>query len=173
VRWFPGPTTLSSLWRMVILDNVVVWPLLIYPTFYLLNGVLLDKEGPVEILQKYVRDFVEVNSVSAAVWAPANTVNFFFTPKRFRAAFMAVVAFFYTTFWSVQQAQLRQTAGSAVMQPPRETRNDSKHASYCLELFSGELVSELRKHARGPSAMESFSRTCNQVCKVAHCSFDQ
>jgi len=166
-RLWPGATTLSSLWKMVLVDNLFVWPLLIYPTFYLMNGVILDKESPEAILRKYQRDFVEVNSVSAAVWAPANTVNFLFTPQRFRAAVMAVVAFFYTTFWSVQQAQLREAAGSAVMQPPRHA---SAHSRYCLELCSGEMVSQLRAQTGSP--VDGFARTCNRVCKVSQHSFD-
>jgi len=105
-RLWPA-TTIGNVFKMLVVDNLMLWPWLIYPTFYSLN-TLIDGSTMRDAWQKYLSDFWEVNKVSMVVWIPTNIVNFIYLPTPLRPAFMASVALCYTSFWSFQQAQLRE-----------------------------------------------------------------
>jgi len=99
--------SVANVTKMLLVDNLLLWPWLVYPTYYSLN-TFIDNSTFSEAFQKYLDEFWEVNRVSIMVWVPTNIFNFFFVPTQMRCAFMASVALLYTSFWSYQQAQLRE-----------------------------------------------------------------
>lgn len=99
--------TMANVTKMLLVDNLLLWPWLVYPTYYSLN-TFIDKSTFSQAFQKYLDEFWEVNRVSLMVWVPTNIFNFFFIPTQMRCAFMASVALLYTSFWSFQQAKLRE-----------------------------------------------------------------
>eukprot|EP00397_Hematodinium_sp_SG-2012_P060668 GEMP01079301.1.p2 GENE.GEMP01079301.1~~GEMP01079301.1.p2 ORF type:complete len:103 (+),score=21.89 GEMP01079301.1:516-824(+) len=92
---------------MLLVDNLLLWPWLVYPTFYSLS-TLTDDSTLTDAWQKYLDEFWEVNKVSMLVWIPTNIFNFTYLCPKLRPAFMALVALLYTSFWSFQQAKLRE-----------------------------------------------------------------
>lgn len=154
-RWFPTKN-LKNLLGMIAVDNFCVWPLMIYPTFYLINGKVLEGKSYSEVGQRYRREFWEVNSVSLTVWLPVNAVNFWIMPTQLRASFMACVAFCYTTWWSVQQAQLQQKRAPAILAP----NYGSGRFDYCWEVCAKDFASEL-------SRSEAITKElCGNLCRT-------
>jgi hypothetical protein len=129
-RWFPATAGVGwpHVGKMLAVDSLMLWPLMIYPTYYASEAVVeflaAEREGeapseaPLEerfgakllsSLRRYFTvDFLEVNQGSMMVWVPVGIVNFGYIPAGCRTSFMGAVAFFYTTFWSFQQSQFRQ-----------------------------------------------------------------
>jgi hypothetical protein len=53
----------------------------------------------------------QLTKLLSQVWIPINMINFYTMPVHMRTPFMALGAFCYTTFFSVQQAQLKSKGG--------------------------------------------------------------
>eukprot|EP00667_Euglena_gracilis_P024434 EG_transcript_28126 len=131
-------TRLGRLAIALALDNFVLWPLLIYPTYYPIYALCSrPREGPhpvppVEVesgraleperrlepawrvaaasLRTYFTvDFAEVNLTSMAFWVPANSFTFMFVAHRWRSTCMGALAFVYGVGWSLQQQTLRES----------------------------------------------------------------
>lgn len=158
-RWFPGQSV-RNLVGMLLVDNLVVWPGLIYPSFYLINGKVLEHRMVSEIAKRYYEEFWEVNSVSMAVWLPVNTINFWIMPTQLRASFMACVAFCYTTWWSVQQAQLQQHRAPAIMAP----NYGSNRYDYCWEVCAKDFASEISR-SKDITVAETQD-LCRNLCRA-------
>eukprot|EP00397_Hematodinium_sp_SG-2012_P058177 GEMP01073380.1.p1 GENE.GEMP01073380.1~~GEMP01073380.1.p1 ORF type:complete len:207 (+),score=31.95 GEMP01073380.1:188-808(+) len=105
-RFWPARTA-TNVFKMLLVDNLLLWPWLVYPTFYSLS-TLTDDSTLTDAWQKYLDEFWEVNKVSMLVWIPTNIFNFTYLCPKLRPAFMALVALLYTSFWSFQQAKLRE-----------------------------------------------------------------
>jgi hypothetical protein len=134
-RIFGGSRTFATIFQMLVVENLFLWPLLIYPTYYMMEAVgdpkkinkmrsgdtihsasTADKTNIVDDvaynLSRYKADWWAVNLASMQVWIPANFINFRFMPTNLRTPFMGVCAFGYTTYWSIQQAELRRRTAS-------------------------------------------------------------
>jgi hypothetical protein len=107
---------------MLAIDHFFIWPVLIYPMYYAVEGAVKAREprvglGVAASLQRYREDFLPVNRASMMVWVPANLINFALISPAFRTSFMGMTAFMYTTFWSWQQARLRDRADVDARRP--------------------------------------------------------
>lgn len=96
-RWLPG-RALRVLCKKVLLDQLVCSP--VYVSLFMLSLGLMEKKS----LAEMKKDFVDKGSVlyvaEWVVWPPAQFVNFYFLPTKYRVLYDNTISLAFDCFWS-------------------------------------------------------------------------
>ncbi|KAK7500264.1 hypothetical protein BaRGS_00008487 [Batillaria attramentaria] len=96
-RWLPG-RTFRILWRKVLMDQLVCSP--VYLSIFVLSlGIMEGRSW--ENIKDDVRGKGSVLYVAEwVVWPPAQFVNFYFLPSKYRVLYDNTISLAFDTFWS-------------------------------------------------------------------------
>lgn len=95
-------STLSQASALTFLDMGVHTPLMYYPSFYMMKGVLEDKT-PTESLMEYRNNFSSDMTSICKVWIPAQMINFTLVPLYLRMPYITGVSFAWTVLLSMMR----------------------------------------------------------------------
>lgn len=84
------------------MENGINNPVLYFPIFYTFKAAMNGSETPFQdAIRKYSVSYKEDIPAILAVWIPAQTINFGFSPMWFRVPFVATVSAAWTAFVSI------------------------------------------------------------------------
>ncbi|KAH3772575.1 mpv17-like protein 2 [Dreissena polymorpha] len=96
-RWFPG-RTIGIVMKKLVVDQFVCSPIAI-SSFLLLTSFLEGKTAP-QIKQELIEKGKTLYTAEWIVWPPAQIINFYFLPTRYRVLFDNSVSFGFDWYFS-------------------------------------------------------------------------
>eukprot|EP01083_Nonionella_stella_P005667 16369_1 len=117
-KWFPGVTLRSTIHK-VAFDQFIKHPTLYWPTFYLLQTLLNERQLNAQTLQSvwstYTTNIASDMKALWTVWIPVSMVTFGIMPMHLRLPFIATVSFFWCCVLSFMHGQYQTSEDIAVM----------------------------------------------------------
>lgn len=96
-QWFPG-RTFRILWRKVLLDQLICSP--VYVSIFVLSLGIMEGQTWRKIKVDLKAKGAVLYATEWAVWPPAQFVNFYFLPSRYRVLYDSTVSLAFDVFWS-------------------------------------------------------------------------
>lgn len=96
-RWLPG-RSLPVLCKKVALDQLVCSP--VYVSLFLLSLGLMENKTWAEIKNDFVGKGAVLSVAEWIVWPPAQFINFYFLPTKYRVMYDSTISLAFDCFWS-------------------------------------------------------------------------
>ncbi|XP_041375456.1 mpv17-like protein 2 [Gigantopelta aegis] len=128
-KWFPGRTA-SILAKKLLLDQLVCSP--IYIVIFLVTLNLLEGATWMKIKSDAVYKGGVLYTAEWVVWPPAQLINFYFLPTRFRVLYDSMVSLCFDVYWSYVRYHTQNPdevcSTEHIEQPGEESHVHSRYA---------------------------------------------
>lgn len=105
----PGSVVAKSVLQ-VVLDQVVVFPAIYFPLFYGIQGAVRPESSLASAGITYRANIWDDCMAAWTVWAPVQLANFSIVPRHWRAPFISVTGFAWTTYLSTKRGAMSTTS---------------------------------------------------------------
>ncbi|GFO16326.1 mpv17-like protein 2 [Plakobranchus ocellatus] len=136
-RWFPGRNA-ASLIKKVILDQIVLSP--IYITLFIVTIGALEGQPWTLMKEEFKTTGVAMLISDILVWTPAQTVNFYFLPTRFRVLFDSSVSLAMDVWFSYLRFDRHSTSKATGNGSHKDCCTSDCDEADCGSLESVEMV---------------------------------